>query len=349
MCFCAAVEAVLRGDESPTRVDSISVNLKNHVPPLSGPPRPHIPPIPQHTPSSSASSSPSSTINGRHNSPSTYPRSQSRPLPPVVRTASSSSREKEAAPPLPNRVTSPGSKDSAPPPLPPNRASSPGRSRDGPPLPNRGSLRGTHPSSARGPPHRQERTEMRTPPLPPSKDSSRPGVGGGGGGRGNPPPPPRPGTRPQPPDRPKPALPNRPTISPTPKKPSFSTGSGGGGGGRSKGGASPVSIPAPDQLTARQMIDFILKESPSIVSNIKDKVGNIPRLLDDFVTLGEAIAENATGTTFQFRRRMTELRTGLGTLKTYSNVSWHYSITQIVEELEKLVSVLEVISRNLAE
>lgn len=96
-------------------------------------------------------------------------------------------------------------------------------------------------------------------------------------------------------------------------------------------------------------MDFFLTESPAIISAVENRSGDIPKMLDDLVTLGEAIAEQAVGTSVQFRIRMSKFRSGLSVLKTYSNVTWYNSISQIVEELGKLVDSLKVVSQFLTE
>lgn len=82
---------------------------------------------------------------------------------------------------------------------------------------------------------------------------------------------------------------------------------------------------------------------------VKEGSGNVPRMLDELVTLGEAISEQGRGTSVQFRIRISKFRSGLGVLKTFSNTTWYNNVEQIMEELENLVGQLEVISRNLTE
>lgn len=112
---------------------------------------------------------------------------------------------------------------------------------------------------------------------------------------------------------------------------------------------SPIAIPSPAQMSPRDMVDFILSESPAIISAVQEGTGNIPRMLDDLVSLGEAISEQGRGTSVQFRIRIAKFRTGVGALKTYANVTWYNNVGQIVEELERLVGLLKIISRNLTE
>lgn len=112
---------------------------------------------------------------------------------------------------------------------------------------------------------------------------------------------------------------------------------------------SPVSIPSPDQLTPQEMVTCFLAESPNVVLAVQSNSGNVPKMLGELVTLGEAICEQARGTKVQFRIRITKFRSGLGALKTYSNITWYNSVGQIVEELEKLVSTLEVIQQNMSD
>ncbi len=367
MIYCTlsllAVEAALRGDETPPRGESISVN---HAPPLPATPRP---PIPHHAPSSSPS-------NGRHGSPATNHKYMPQPI------SRTSSRDRDiAAPPLPNRVGGmrpPTTKDSqVPPPPPPNRPSSPNRSaREGPPLPQRGSFRGGRPSPTASrdgprkptsppvPPQGSNRGGgggrgnppvpppgggggRGNPPVPPAGGRGNPPVppAGGGGGRGNPPVPPagggrgRPNNKPSLPGKPKPALLAKPSQK---KPPSSST--------RGDSTSPSISIPSPDQLTSREMVDTFLREAPSIISAVQSGSGSsIPRVLDDLRTLGEAITEKAKGTSVQFRIKMTKFRSCLSTLKTYSNSTWYNSVEQIVEELEKLVTYLEIVSGHLIE
>lgn len=97
------------------------------------------------------------------------------------------------------------------------------------------------------------------------------------------------------------------------------------------------------------MVEFFLKESPAIITAIRDGSGNVPRMLDDLVTLGEAICEQAKGTSVQFRIRITKFRTALGTLKTYSTTTWYNTVSQILEEMNKLLASLEVIAKNLSD
>lgn len=91
-----------------------------------------------------------------------------------------------------------------------------------------------------------------------------------------------------------------------------------------------------------------MTESPNIIAAVQSGTGNIPKMLDDLVVLGEAISEQVRGTKVQFRIRITKFRSGLSTLKTLSNITWYNSVGQIVEELEKLVSTLEVIEQNMS-
>ena len=338
ICCGTAVEAALRGDETPPRVDSLSL-----APPLPAVPKGPRPPIPQH---SSSTTSPLVSNGSRHGSPRTR---ADRPPPPVGRTES---RDREfAAPPLPTRVSPMGKPMDSPPPLPPNRATSPGH-REGPPLPTRGSLRSARPQpppSSRSAPRTSsqgtERQDVRSPPTPSTGAPPRTGSIGVGG-RGNVPAPPnRQGSRPQPPGRPgKPSLPNKPHFS---KKAVQIQSSGGEGGGGGKG--PPVSVPTPDGMTPREMVDFFIGESPRIISNVQDGVGNIPTLLENLVTLGEAIADQARGRSVQFRIQMSKFRSELGNLKTYANVAWYNSVNQIVSDIHQLVSGLKVLSNNLSE
>lgn len=191
-----------------------------------------------------------------------------------------------------------------------------------------------------------EKLEVRTPPTP---GGARGGSGGSVGGRSNPPAPPsRPTNKPQPPGRPKPTLPNKPLLSKKPTSgPSQHGGSSGGGGG--KGTSAAISVPSPEGMTPRQMVDFFLFESPAVISNVQDGVGNIPTLLENLVTLGEAIADQARGRSVTFRIEMSKFRSGLGTLKTFANVSWYNSVNQIVEEMKRLVTGLNILSQNLSE
>jgi hypothetical protein len=96
------------------------------------------------------------------------------------------------------------------------------------------------------------------------------------------------------------------------------------------------------------MVTCFLNESPNIIAAVQNSSGNIPKMLDDLVMLGEAISERVTGTKVQFRIRITKFRTSLSTLKNFSNITWYNSVGQIVEELEKLVSTLEVIQQNMS-
>lgn len=96
-------------------------------------------------------------------------------------------------------------------------------------------------------------------------------------------------------------------------------------------------------------MDFILNESPAIISAVKEGTGNVPRMLEDLVTLGEAISEQGRGTSVQFRIRIAKFRTGVGALKNYANTTWYNNVGQILEELDRLVGLLEIISRNLTE
>ena len=327
-----AVEAALRGDETPSRIDSISVGPPNHLPPPPVSSNTSRPPVPHHTPSSTAT-------NGRQPSPSLQ-RPSDRPLPAIARVASKGGGD--IAPPLPNRVTSPNSPKSRESlPMPPVRPASPSRSRDGPPLPQRGSLRGTRPS----PPLHAAARKLPSPPVPVTKEappqaSRQGGVSSGG----RPQPPNRSGSRPQLPDKPRPALPSKPSAPAVSRKTVPPPRVGGGG----SGGTSPVSIPSPDELAPQEMVTFFLTESPNIIAAVQSGSGNVPKMLDDLVTLGEAISEQVRGTKVQFRIRITKFRSGLSSLKTLSNITWYNSVGQIVEELDKLVSTLEVIEQNMS-
>ena len=97
------------------------------------------------------------------------------------------------------------------------------------------------------------------------------------------------------------------------------------------------------------MVDFFLRESPNMITAVQEGSGNIPRMLDSVIALGEAVAERGRGTSVQFRIRMARFRTSLGTLKNYSNVTWYNSVEAIVEELTNCTSLLEVISQNMAD
>ena len=110
-----------------------------------------------------------------------------------------------------------------------------------------------------------------------------------------------------------------------------------------------MSVPTPDGMTPREMVDFFIGESPRIISNVQDGVGNIPTLLENLVTLGEAIADQARGRSVQFRIQMSKFRSELGNLKTYANVAWYNSVNQIVSNIHQLVSGLKVLSYNLSE
>lgn len=111
---------------------------------------------------------------------------------------------------------------------------------------------------------------------------------------------------------------------------------------------SPVSVSSPDQLTPQQMVTCFLTECPNIIAAVQSSSGNVPKILDDLVTLGEAISDQVRGTKVQFRIRITKFRSSLSTLKTFSNITWYNSVGQIVEELQKLVSTLEVIEQNMS-
>lgn len=111
---------------------------------------------------------------------------------------------------------------------------------------------------------------------------------------------------------------------------------------------SPVSLPSPDELTPQEMVTCFLTESPNIIAAVQSSSGNVPKMLEDLVRLGEAISEQVKGTRVQFRIRITKFRSSLTTLKTFSNITWYNSVGQIVEELEKLVSTLEVIEQNMS-
>ena len=108
-----------------------------------------------------------------------------------------------------------------------------------------------------------------------------------------------------------------------------------------------VAIPSPDELSPPEMVAFVLRESPAIMAAVRSGTGNVPHMLDELVVLGEAISEQVKGTKVQFRIRITKFRTGLSVLKTYSNITWYNSIGPIIEELEKLVSSLEIIQQNM--
>ena len=339
------MEAALRGDETPSRMDSLS--LGTPLPPVPRGPRP---PVPQHSSPSNPTSSPQLNNGGKHSSPRT------RPPPPIGRVES---REKEiGVPPLPTRVGPPSNSklaaESVAPPLPANRSTSPGHAaRDGPPLPSRGSLRSAGgrpqpPPSTRGTGRASshggsvsDRQDARSPPLaaggvPPRTSSmSVPG----GKGTSSPAPLNRPGGKPPPPGRPgKPTLPSKPQIG---RKPV------GGGGGAAGGKSRPVVVPSPSNMTPREMMDFFINESSGIIANVQDGVGNIPTLLENLVNLGEAIADQARGKSVQFRIQMSKFRSELGSLKTYANVSWYNSTNQIVGEINQLVTGLKVLYENL--
>ena len=136
-----AVEAALRGEETPSRVDSFSVSfntISEHPPPLPNTPRPR-PPLPHVLPSSSDDSFSSSRPKGH---PSHSPHSHTHralPAPPPV------NRTKElAVSGTSGRSVSPNAgftrSGENPPPLPPNRPGSP---------------RGSTSSSRRPPPPRR--------------------------------------------------------------------------------------------------------------------------------------------------------------------------------------------------
>ncbi len=111
----------------------------------------------------------------------------------------------------------------------------------------------------------------------------------------------------------------------------------------------PVSVPSPDGMTPREMVDFFINESPAIINNVQDSTGNIPTLLDDLVTLGEALADQAKGKSVQFRIQMSKFRSEIGNLKTFANVSWYNSVNQIVSDINQLVAGLKVLSNNLSD
>lgn len=120
-----------------------------------------------------------------------------------------------------------------------------------------------------------------------------------------------------------------------------------GDGGASKG--TPVIVPSPDGMSPREMMDFFINESSRIISNVQEGVGNIPTLLENLVTLGEAIADQARGRSVAFRIQMSKFRSEIGNLKTYANVAWYNSVDQIVKDINQLVNGLKVLSNNLSE
>ena len=338
-----AVEAALRGDETPSRVDSISFGLKSgQAAPASS--NSVLPPIPQHSSSSSlppAPPAPTTSTNNRQGS--SRSRNEPRPPVPVVRVPSRG----EIAPPLPNRIMSPTTNKVSDLPTQPQICSgSPGGSKEGPPLPSRVAQRTTKlqpAKSGRGKGGAVNVHQKSSPQItPPVIGGGELGVVGATGPRTSLPTLPSRPAKPQTPGRPKLAsLPNKPVLS---KKPAIASGSG-----RGKGTGQAVSIPSPDGMTPRQMVDFFLREAPAVISNIQDGVGNIPTLLEDFITFGEAIADQARGRSVQFRIEMSKFRSGLGNLKKFANVAWYNSVGQIVEDINTLVSGLNVLSQSLSE
>ncbi len=98
-------------------------------------------------------------------------------------------------------------------------------------------------------------------------------------------------------------------------------------------------------------MDFLLRESPAMIASVQEGSGsgNIPRMLEDLIAMGEAVAERGHGTSVQFRIRVSRFRSSLGVLKGYTNTTWYNSVEAIVEELNNCKTLLEVISQNLAD
>ncbi len=279
---------------------------------------PH-PPIPRGPRPSSRKHSSASTFGDKHGSPRTR---ADRPPPQIGGGRTESLDGDLVGVPLPTRSMS-GS-DSFP-----HHATSPGHTREGPPTLSWGSLRS---SGRKRRPHSSTRTtpsdssDLQSPLLATS-GSSIPRSGG------NVTLPSGPGEKTQPPGRPKSQISRKPMAT-----------SGGRGGGKS----GPVSVPSPDGMTLKEMMDFFIDESPAIINNVQDSTGDIPTLLEDLVTLGEAIADQAKGASVQFRIQISKFRSDVANLRKFTNVSWYNSVNQIVRGMNELVASLKDLSDTLS-
>lgn len=342
-----AVQAALRGDDAPPRVDSISVgglraNSEQHAPP------PPIPNTPRPKP-------PAHSNGGR---PPPPPLSH-RDLPPPPQLGRSASKEKPA-PPFANRSVSPRSTDttSPPPPLPPNRPSSPsargaGSSsssgpRDGPPLPSRSS------------------TRSKQPPPPASAGRNLPSPSGGGshpqlpprsinrepGGPVLPPRHGRPGNSNTPSSRP-PGRPERPPVSGKPVIPPSNRPDRPSASGRRPKPPLPKKPTSPKSVETREpkeLIKRLLAEGPGVVSAISSGSGNIPQLLEDLAALTESIVEEAPGAphkaTIQFQINLTSLRSQIGSLREYSS-SWQDNSNEVNTTVNTVMKKAQILSTYL--
>lgn len=343
-----AVEATLRGDEQPARVDSISVALSNSInpPPLPTTPRPPLP-VPHHR---------VSATNGErtpHQSP-TPPSSRPKAYPPH-------SHHSLPPPPLPTRSTSPASSSTGrtrdtPPPLPPNRPSSPTSVRDNaPPPPIRPSSRGNRPPQRPPLPQRPSvggglgtfvtDRERPMPPIPArahtspetaTSPSSGPTLPPRLSSKPNPPSPPKhanmPHPRPPPPggSRPKPRLPK--------KTPSFTSTS------------SSISPPLEriSDCSVWDMIQRLQKEAPDIIPAVRGEYGTVPQLLEELASLTEGIVEAAQSwpndASIALRMCITTLRSQVITLRGPTN-----DPEQTCKTINGIIKQIHNLSTHLAE
>ncbi len=111
----------------------------------------------------------------------------------------------------------------------------------------------------------------------------------------------------------------------------------------------PISIPSPNQLTPRDMVNFLLRELPAITVAVQKGKGDILQMLLDLIALGEAVDARGQGTNVQFRIKLSRFCTSLDKLKNYSNTAWYDNVEAIVEELNNWKTLLEVMSKNMAD
>ena len=377
-----AVQAALRGDEQPLRVDSISVGLSHGVnsisenlrpPPIPNTPRPKQQPLLSHAHTTDndrdrTSPSPSSSSRSRgHHSHS------NRDLPPPPPF----SRAKEPAP-------SPPSKPSTPP-LVEGPTSSRGGSQDrGPRVPARPSAPYTRSQGSQKPlpsaPFRQSTshsTKQSTGggPLLPSRAQS---VSNGGKNftSGGPQLPPRPTTRspplamtktpsmdkpekperpsrwgsrsqPRPPpagDRPKPLPPKKPSALMSPTSPIAKSFEKSNERQRAR-----MSSPPSDGV--QEGIQVLLTEAPEVLTAVQDRYGTVPQLLEDLATLTENVIEGAQSgpndSSIKFRRCITNLRSQVGTLRNAKGPSWQNSAGDIEKAISNIIKQVQQLSTHL--
>lgn len=303
-----AVEAVLRGDETPpSRLDSISV--KETPPPVPNTPRPRPPP-PQTPPLVNEDRLPNKQSHSHFH--------RALPAPPTV----SRTKEFGGRSMSPNAMGLTKSMENLPP-LPPNRPGSP----------HMGNNTQSHNSSKPPPPRRPQ---IPPPSLPKSNQTSPPPSSS------ERPAPPR---RPKPPLPRRPSNLSSSTSPPPPpsNKPVISRGSS-----RQDSSLTlsyNIDLTASDSI--QDMISNLQNSAPDILTAMKDRHNRVPQFLEELANLTESIvdtAQSSSGTkTISFRTMITSLRGDFAILRNVKGPLWQRNeekVTKCVNDIVKKVSQL---------